>query len=296
MAALGKTGNGKKNFGAVRRVSPLKPGLRGAKNWASAQIRTARYSRRHLRNLIVGGVLLFALVVWSGLWLGGYLPQIRAGYQDAVKHRLMKMGFVVHHIDVVGEGRVREARVKAMLGVRPGDYLYDMDIKKAQERIQSLSWVKTAVVRRLWPDRIVVHINERIPYALWQRHREIVVIDQSGAVIKEAKAEDFADLPFVVGLGANAGADSLLAAVQAQPNLKARTKAVVYIGQRRWDIVLHDGTRILLPEHHPFAALQRFQSYNAVHNLLALNVKKIDLRIKGRVVLSPAGPSRTPRA
>jgi len=296
MAALGKNTNGKKGFGGVRRVSPLKPGLRGARNWTSAQIRAARYNPKRLRSLIVGSVILFALVIWTGLWLGGYLPQIRAGYQDAIKHRLMKMGFVVRHIDVVGEGRVREAKVRAMLGVRPGDYLYDMDIKAAQARIQSLSWVDTVVVRRLWPDHIVVHINERVPYALWQRHREIVVIDAGGKVIKDARAEDFAALPFVVGTGANREAASMLATLQTLPDLQSQTRALVFVGDRRWDIVLNNGTRILLPEKHPVSALQRLASYNREHELLGLDVNRIDLRIKGRLILAKDTHSKTPRA
>ncbi len=294
MAALGKPG--KNTYGNVRRVSPLKPGLRGAKNWASAQIRSASYNPKHKRRLVFGSLALSLFIVWAGLWLGGFMPQVKAGYHNFTKQRLIRLGFVVRKVDVVGEGRVREEKVKAMLGVRQGDFLYDMDIRQAQARIERLSWVETAVVRRLWPDRIVVHINERRPYALWQEHRKLHVIDRNGVLIKQAEASDFVALPFVVGQGASDKAGPILKAMGRQPDLEAQTEALVYVGKRRWDILLKDGTRILLPEHRPDLALQRFETYNRTHHLLALNVKTIDMRLKDRITFGRARPPITPRA
>jgi len=197
------------------------------------------------------------------------------------------MGFVVKYVDVVGEGRVQEDKIRQMLGVRPGDYLFDMNVENAQERIQSLSWVNTVVVRRLWPDRIVVHINERRPYALWQNNQKIHVVDNTGAVISPADAREFAHLPFVVGPGAAPHAQTVWTMLKAHPDVLDRTEAVVFVGGRRWDIVLNDGLRILLPEQNPVAALHRFNTYNQQYGLLNLNLQRVDMRVKGRLTLKP---------
>jgi len=124
--------------GGVRRVSPLKPGLRGARNWATAQIRSASYSRQNFTRLMITGTILAFAILWGGLWLGGFTPYVTSGFDRFTKQKLVNMGFVVKYVDIVGEGRVREDKVREMLGVRAGDYLFDMDIKNAQERIQSL--------------------------------------------------------------------------------------------------------------------------------------------------------------
>ncbi len=290
MAKIGHRGRGGKPgrmAGGVRRVSPLKPGLRGARNWATAQIRSASYSRRKFNHLLIAALVLVSGVIWSGLWLGGFLPQISANIDQFKKQRLINMGFVVKYVDVVGEGRVQADKVRQMLGVRPGDYLFDMDIESAQARIQSLSWVETVVVRRLWPDGIVVHINERRPYALWQNNQEIHVVDHTGTIVFPADPREFAHLPFVVGPGAAKHVQSIWAMLDTRADVKERTEALVFVGNRRWDIVLKNGTRILLPEDKPASALQRLVSYHQQHGLLDLNLHRIDMRVRGRLVLQP---------
>jgi len=298
MAKIGHK-KGKAKFAASMgqsggRISPLKPGLSGAR--IRAQFRSATYSRAKFTRLVIMAVSLALFILWLGLWLGGFMPNITSSYDRFVKQKLVGMGFVVKHVDVVGEGRVREDKVHEMLGVRSGDYLFDMDIKNAQDRIQSLSWVETAVVRRLWPNRIVVHINERRPFALWQTNQKIRVIDSTGTVILTADARAFSELPFVVGAGAAEKAQDIWNTLQAHPEILAQTEAVVRVGERRWDVVLKDGMRIMLPEQNPAEALGRFDTYNRAHDLLGMDLQRIDMRVKGRLTLAPNLGSKSENA
>lgn len=282
---LGKSIKG--NYSGTRRVSPIKPGLRGARNWASAQIRSASYNRKKFKRMVLGGILLFGFIIWLGLWLGGFTPHIKAGYQQFIKQRLMGMGFVVKTIDVVGEGRIREANVKSMLGVRPGDYLYDMDIKNAQARIENLGWVDTAIVRRLWPNRIVIHINERRPYALWQSEGRIRVVDMNGDVINGARPNNFANLPFIVGVDANQNAIEIQQALAKHPVFQDKVETIVFVGQRRWDVLLVNGSRILLPEQNVQKALSDLAKIEQTKNILEHAGLRIDMRIAGRIGIVP---------
>ncbi|PHR92102.1 MAG: hypothetical protein COA69_08825 [Robiginitomaculum sp.] len=287
----------KKNQPPPRRISPLKPGLSGARNWATAQVRSASYSRQHRMRLMATGTILLMVVFWGALWLGGYIPAIKASGAQFTKQRLMNMGFVVKHVDVVGEGRISEAQVRAVLGVQPGDYLFDMDIKNAQTRVQNLTWIDTAVVRRLWPDRIVVHVNERRPYALWQENGIIKVVDRSGVVIADAHVAEFSALPFVVGVGAAEHAGAFLDILAVHTELQNRTEAIVYVSQRRWDVVLKDqGARILLPANDPHTALKNLEKYDREYGILGLDLDRIDMRVKGRLTLRPTSIDRDKRA
>lgn len=287
----------RKSKSPQRRVSPLKPGISGARNWATAQVRAASYSPKRMRRLIFTGLALLTFVLWGALWLGGFIPTLQASGARFSKQRLMNAGFVVKHVDVVGEGRISKQQVRGILGVRSGDYLFDMDIKSAQARVQSLNWVDTAVVRRLWPDRIVVHINERTPYALWQENGIINVMDKDGVVIAAVKSAQFNALPFVVGAGAGEKASAFLGELGTHNYLKNKIEAIVFVSQRRWDIVLKDnGPRILLPASDLQGALRRLGAYHAKHGVLDLPLEHIDMRVKGRLTLRPISQSAQTRA
>lgn len=285
-----------KKRSTARRVSPIKPGLTGARNWATAQVRAASYSRKKMIRLVVSGLVLLLAILWVALWLGGFIPNIQAAGNKFTKNRLMSMGFVVQHVDVVGEGRISEAEVRARLGVQPGDYLFDMNIETAQARVQTLSWVDTAVIRRLWPNRVVVHVNERRPYALWQSNEVIHLVDNSGVVITDAHLPNFSHLPLVIGLGAAENAPEILQEIGKYENVAKDVKAVVYVGQRRWDVVLEGGTRILLPADQPEEALARLANYDQEKDLLNLDIERIDMRVEGRLMLKPHELERGRRA
>ena len=280
----------------LARVSPLKPALRGARNWGTAQLRAASYSRKAFWRLVVGLLALFGFLVFMGLWIGGVLPDVQRGISDFKRDRLMAAGFAVKSVDVIGEGRLDEGAVRRAVGARPGDYVFDLDVAAAQKRVMSLPWVDRAVVRRLWPDRIVVQIVEKRPYALWQNEGELALVDAEGEVIaaggEVARYTKTATLPHVVGGDANTALATLDAALSDMPELKARISARVRVGNR-WDLVLHDGPRVLLPETDERAALRTLAELQHRTQVLDRAVDAVDLRLADRIGIRPTPPTRS---
>lgn len=290
MAAIGK---GKSIPQGSHRVSPLKPGLRGARNWASAQMRAASHTRKGFVRLVASiiGTLLF--VVFIGLWLGGFLPNVMQAGSDFKRDRLMSMGFTIERVDVMGEGRLREEDVRRALDVYAGDYLFGIDMDGAQKRVESLSWVDRAVVRRLWPDRIVVQIIERQPYALWQHEGEVKVVDVKGTAITDANAAQFAQLTLFVGEHAAEQAATIHQMMGEFPGLAPRVESFVNVSHSRWDMVLDGGAiRVKLPEQDMRKALRQLQTLQAQTQILDRTVETIDLRLTDRLTLTPSMPER----
>jgi len=275
MAAVKK---GKSIPKGSHRVSPLKPGLRGARNWASAQMRAASHTRKGFTRLVLSiiGTLLF--VVFLGLWLGGFLPNVMKAGDDFKRNRLMSMGFVIKQVDVMGEGRLSEEDVRRALGVYAGDYLFGIDMDGAQQRVESLSWVDRAVVRRLWPDRIVVQIIERQPYALWQHEGTVKVVDAKGTAITDANTAQFTQL-------------TMRLMMDEFPQIARRVDSFVNVSDRRWDMVLDDGAlRVKLPEKNMRNALRHLQNLQAQTQILDRTIETIDMRLPDRLTLSPTNP------
>jgi len=272
----------------INRVSPLKPGLRGARNWVTAQVRHAQYSRKAMLRFMLSLFLIIASIVFVALWLAGLLPNAQQSGRDVVKNRLMTMGFVVEHVDVLGEGAISENDVVRALGISGGDYLFATDLKAAQNRIEDITWVERAVVRRLWPNRIVVQIIERKPYALWQNNDNFYLVDQSGSVISAASLSAHPGLPLIVGAEAPENYAEFQAKLAKLSTINGRVSALVHHNTGRWDLVLNDGAlRVKLPAERPEAALSHLYRLQITHRVMDRNISEIDLRLPDRITLLP---------
>ncbi|NNE58652.1 MAG: FtsQ-type POTRA domain-containing protein [Hellea sp.] len=273
----------------IKRVSPLKPGLRGARNWATAQLRAANYSRKGFWRLALSVLGIFLFIGFIALWLGGLLPDAKRVGDNFTKDRLMSMGFVVERVDVMGEGRISEKDVLRAVGVKKGDYLFALDLKEAQARVENLSWVERAIVRRLWPDRIVVQIIERKSYALWQSEGEFYLIDREGGIITQASLADHSDIPLIVGASAPEHFEKLNAKMANYPLLKGRVDSFVRHNTDRWDIIIDNGgMRVKLPADNVEQALTRLTGLQKSRQILDRKISVIDMRLDDRITLSPA--------
>ena len=196
-------------------------------------------------------------------------------------------GLRVQHIDIEGHHNTPEALLRTAVGIEKGTPILDVSLRAARERLASLSWVKSAVVERQLPDTIVVKLDERRPFAIWQNNGKFMLIDRSGNVIAHQNVMDFRKLPLVVGPGAPEAAAALLETLSSLPALQARVAAAVRVGDRRWDLQMNNRTEVMLPEGHEAAALDRLMHLQQSHDLLDRPLVAIDMRLPDRMVLRP---------
>jgi cell division protein FtsQ len=65
-------------------------------------------------------------------------------------------------------------------------------------------------------------------------------------------------------------------------SLGSRVRGLVRVGERRWDLVLDRGQRIMLPVERPVRALERVLAVNEVQDLLERDVAAVDMRLGQR--------------
>lgn len=280
--------------GGVKRVSPLKPGLRGAKAWTASKVRAAGHSQKNLVQFCGGIFAVFVAITVLALWLGGFWPQIIQNGKTFKQNRLMDMGFVVSRVDVMGEGRLNEQDVLKAVNVRPGDYFFGVDLKEAQRRTESLPWVDRAVVRRLWPNRIVVQLVENQPYAVWQNKGQLALINKEGDVIAPVSEEVTipAGLLHIVGEDAAEKATELEESLSAWQGLNQRVTSAILVSGERWNIILDDVVTVKLPSGDIKGALTTLAKLQSQTQILERAVSEIDLRLIDRISILPTAPEQ----
>ncbi len=196
-------------------------------------------------------------------------------------------GLRVKDIAITGRANTPEPLLRAALGVKTGDPILGFSVADARARIESLSWVEHATVERRLPATVVVNLDERRPFAIWQNQGKFVLIDREGQVVADQDIAKFSNLPLVVGPGAPLAAAVLVDALNDRPALQARVVASVRIGERRWNLHLHGGMDVLLPEGAEIAALDRLQKLQADQALLDRPLQAVDMRLPDRLVVRP---------
>jgi cell division protein FtsQ len=193
------------------------------------------------------------------------------------------LGLGVAVVTVSGTTHVSEPSILAIAGIDASRSLPFFDVAEAKARLEANPLVKQASVRKLYPNQVVIDIVERTPYAVWQKGGDVSAIAADGAPIDEVTDAKYADLPFVVGEGANARAGEYVQLLDAMDELKPRVEAGVLVGQRRWNLRLKSGVDVKLPEDNPQAAIAELLSLQRQSRILDRDMLALDFRTPGRV-------------
>ena len=93
------------------------------------------------------------------------------------------------------------------------------------------------------------------------------------------------DLPLLAGEGANLAVGEALALIAAAGPLGDHISGLVRMGERRWDLVLENNSRIMLPETGAGAALDRILALHDVSEILFRDLAAVDLRNSERLIV-----------
>lgn len=231
-----------------------------------------------------GALAMIAGVILYGTVVGGHAENgVNAVTHQA--HRLLALsGFSIQDVTVTGRMRARKDDLLAAVGTERGDPIFGFDTEAARQRIERLDWVGSATVTRLLPDTIRIEVEERQPFALWQRGGELSIVDAEGRPITDEGVQDFAHLPFIVGFGAPRAAPELLTTMQKErPELLQRVRAFVRVSDRRWNLRLENGVDVKLPETGIEKALADLAAYDTKYRILSRDIVAVDLRLPDRV-------------
>jgi len=230
-----------------------------------------------------GAAAVIGMFSLYGAWLGGHVPAV-------VQALTARAGFAVDEVRVFGNVETSEIDILQQLDLDGWTSLIGFDADQARRRIADLDWIKVASVRKVYPDAIEVHIEERQPFAIWQHGSQLTVVERSGEVIAPFSGGRLSSLPLVIGYGAAERAAGFVDEIGRFPELASRVKGYMLVAQRRWDLRLENGITVRLPERGEDAALAELLRLDREHGLLSRDIAVVDLRIDDRLVvkLTPA--------
>jgi len=253
-----------------------------------------RWRKPVLTGLVVAGCAGLLGASYHIAETSGLIERARFALADQMVAVTDGMGMRVADIFTEGRQRTSAAEIYQILEPYYGQNILSVDIGAIQQRLQSLSWVRRATVSRQLPDRLVTHLVEHRPLALWQMAPEpgaaqglgrTALVSDRGDIIRIDAVTPWRHLPVLSGADAPPAAPGLIRLVETEPALARKVTGAERVDGRRWNVFIDGRIEIRLPEREAEAAWARLARRDAEERLLSRAIAALDLRLEGRIVV-----------
>lgn len=180
--------------------------------------RRAKDWRRYLR---VAGVIVLLCIVLVGVF--AVRARIKVALNDVAGFVLDNDYFAVRDIQVLGSEKVGGSEIVTMTGLLYGVNLWKVDAAAIEQKVLRHPWVRRVLVRREFPRRVVIDIEERQPRAIVALGK-LYYVDSDGLLFKEIGEGEKMSFPLLTGLRA----DELSA---GGPALRRRVQEAMRLGE-----------------------------------------------------------------
>ncbi len=210
--------------------------------------------------------------------------------------------FSVDEVVVTGLVTLKEEDLKSYFNVQAGNNTFRLDLQEISKNLMANSWLETVSVRRELPNRLIIDVTERKPFAKILAHGKVFLVDMKGSIISEVKKQNYKSLPIIGGLsiekpdkeskeslvvpGIFMTALKLLKFVQ-KTNLLQEPIAGIRIDNRYEMAMITQGRRmeVRVDTQHLTNGLSRLGAIFDYANMEGKTIKSIDLFYRNKAVV-----------
>ncbi|MBY0506267.1 MAG: FtsQ-type POTRA domain-containing protein [Bryobacteraceae bacterium] len=109
----------------------------------------------------LAGILGLVLVLWIGTRVDDFLAT-DARFAIAAP---AEVGEVSPNLQITGLKRSNQEEILKIFAGDIGKSIYLVPLAERRERLMKVDWIRDASVLRIWPNRLQVHLTERVPVA-----------------------------------------------------------------------------------------------------------------------------------
>jgi len=148
--------------------------------------------------MLMALLLYFGRLLGTGLLVVGFLFALRHATHSPQGETL----FGIRDIRFEGTRNLAWQKLRSfMLETYSGNILR-VDLEELKDLAESESWVRTAIVRRQLPGRLIVSVRERVPVAVAAIDQDLYIVDEEGVVLdRYGSGQVQLDGPILKGLG-----------------------------------------------------------------------------------------------
>ena len=160
------------------------------------------------------------------------------------------------------------------------------DLSLISNILKKKKLIKKFIIARTPENVLTIKIEEKNIIGLTKIKNSNYLIDEFNNLIEEKITPKLFHLPFFNGKNSYKNANVILSLIR-KSDVSINYISFSFIDNRRWNINLNNGVKILLPETNIIDTLKLLKKMDSEHNILKGNFIEIDLRIYKKFFLKP---------
>ena len=205
---------------------------------------------------------------------------------DLYRKVIERPEFMLDALSIEGASDSLNAEIREVLGLHFPISSFDLDLAELHKRVLSLPPVKIAEAHIKRGGILHIKVDEKTPSLLMKKENGFTVLSEHGDYIRSLHSrENFSDLPVITGEGAENAAAQATAIFKAIYGNLDQVRGLVFVGQRRWNIVMKSGQVVMLPENDALQAIQKIIILDKTEQILSRQIAVFDFRLPSRITL-----------
>ena len=160
------------------------------------------------------------------------------------------------------------------------------DLSLISNILKKKKLIKKFIITKTSQNLLTIKIEEKNIIGLTKIKNNNYLIDEFNNLIEEKITPKLFHLPFFNGKNSYKNANVILSLIR-KSDVSINYISFSFIDNRRWNINLNNGVKILLPETNIIDTLKLLKKIDSEHNILKGNFIEIDLRIYKKFFLKP---------
>ena len=197
-------------------------------------------------------------------------------------------------IRVLGElSAVNQQAVQEQLMPYSSDLFLSVDIGAVRHALETLPWIASAEVSRIWPDQLQVIVQEELPVARWGKDS---LLSTQGHLFSVPNVELYGHLPMLVGPEKTQQRvmQQYLTFSQALRPLGYSVKRLEMRERGSWFVTTQTGLQLLFGRDHLVEKMRRFVMVHEQELKQQINtVERVDLRYANGLAVAWRAPTES---
>ena len=241
----------------------------------------------YFRRIIDYGIPLF-LIVLIGLFYFSKAENVeilKVSWREFKENTKNRPEFLINFIKIKGANQPLVNEIRLLTGLDLPISSYDVNLHELQNKIELMNAVKNVNIS-IAENIIYIQVQPREPAIYWLNTNGLELLDPDGVsmgIVESGRPN--LDLPLIAGVGASIAIDEALFIYSNSNSFSNEILGLVRIGERRWDIILKNGRKIMLPADGLTKVYKNLIRENKVKKLLSVNFSLLDLRNPNRMMI-----------